>query len=272
MKRHQYKVFAARTGAAALVSLGLVAGFAGAPAMAESATQTLTYTVLGDSYSAGSGGGGESGPCRQSPHGYGNDVAADTGAALTVLACYGATTDQVRTSQVPNMPAGTKLVTLTVGGNDVGTGTVAAACVSAPKSSACTAAVANALYQMTRLPTKISALVKAVKAKAPRARVVFLGYPHLFEPSNMVAAGYPADQVAAARTINTATDLLDGVIGVGALTNGASFVSVTRAFAGHGIPSASPWLISPLQPSPFPFHPNATGYRHGYAATLEAAL
>jgi hypothetical protein len=88
----------------------------------------------------------------------------------------------------------------------------------------------------------------------------------------MTALGYPADTVSAARTINAATDLLNAVEGITAITSGARFVPVAAAFAGHGIPSADPWLISPLEPSAFPFHPNATGYLDGYAATLEAAL
>lgn len=277
MKTVQFKFFAARTGAVAVLSLGLVAGFAVAPAAASGSTAsgstaTLTYTVLGDSYSAGSGGGGEVGLCLRSPHGYGNDVAAATGASLTVLACYGATSDAVRTSQVPAIPAGTSLITLTVGGNDVGSGAVSAACLPGLKAPGCTSAVVNSLYQMTQLPRKLGALIQSMKAKAPRARIIFLGYPHLFDPAAMASLGYPADQVSAAKTINAADDLLNGIIGITALTHGARFVPVTSAFAGHVIPSLAPWLISPLEPSAFPFHPNATGYLLGYAGTLESAL
>ena len=80
---------------------------AGAPAIAQTQTArshsghshtgqtTLAYTVMGDSYSAGSGAGGETGPCRQSTAGYANDVAALTGAALTNIACSGNTITEV---------------------------------------------------------------------------------------------------------------------------------------------------------------------------------
>lgn len=269
--------FAARTGAAALVSLGLMAGFAGVPANAATATivgaPPITYTVLGDSYSAGSGGGGEVGACGQSPNSYGNDVAAATGATLTNLACAGFTTDQVRTLEVPLMAADTKLVTLTVGGNDVGWTTAVTACLQTSSTSpACKSAVSNALYQMTQLPKRITALMKAIKAKAPGARVLFLGYPRLFEPANMAAAGFTADQISGAKTLNGAADLLNGVIAFSAVSNRAAFVPVAWIFSGHGFPSASPWLNYPGGPNPYTFHPNATGYQSGYAVAVQAFL
>ena len=279
MKAPHMKVFAARTGAAALLSLGLIAGLAGAPAGAQTLsrpqapTSTLSYTVLGDSYSAGSGGGAEAGACAQSPFGYGNVAAAATGATLTNLACAGFTSDQVRTLEVPLVPANTQLVTLTVGGNDVGWTTAVAAClVTSSTSSACKAAVANALYQMTQLPKRITNLVKAIKAKAPGARVLFLGYPRLFETANMAAAGFTADQVNGAKTVNDATNLLNAVIALSAVSNRSGFIPVAPRFAGHSFPSAAPWLNGPFGPSPFAFHPNATGYELGYAAAVEAYL
>ncbi|MGA7206604.1 MAG: SGNH/GDSL hydrolase family protein, partial [Specibacter sp.] len=249
-------------------SAGLLAGFAVAPATASPAP--VTYTVLGDSYSAGTGGGAESLPCLQSPNGYGNDYAAATGAVMANLACYGATTDQVQALQVPNIPATTTLITLTVGGNDIGTGAVATACTAAPQSSTCSAALAASLQQLTKLPAKIKALIKAIKAKVPKAKINFLGYPNLFEPATMTQLGLPASDVKAARTMNAAADLLNGVIAVSALTGGARYVPVAWAFAGHGIPSASQWIVGPGDATnPFVFHPTATGYLEGYARALK---
>ncbi|MGO4382921.1 SGNH/GDSL hydrolase family protein [Specibacter sp. RAF43] len=270
MKPHSVKKLGARLGAAMALAGGLVLGLAGAPALAVS--QPVTYTVLGDSYSAGSGGGDESGPCLQSPHGYANDYAAATHQVLLNLACYGATIEQVGATQVPAIPSTTRLITLTVGANDIGTGAVSAACLAGPQTPACKAALSNALTQLTKLPTKIKALVKLIKAKAPRAKLAFVGYPRLFEPANMAALGYPADQVQTAKTLNGAADLLNAVVAVSALTNGARFVPVAWKFAGHGIPSADQWLIAPFGPSPFAFHPNTRGYLLGYTAALGVFL
>jgi len=267
-----FRNFAARTGAAVLLSLGLIAGFAGVPATAQSAPP-ITYTVLGDSYSAGTGGGQEALPCLQSPNGYGNDYAATTGQAMANLACYGATTGDVQASQVPLMPATTKLVTLTVGGNDIGTGDVSAACVAAPQSPTCTAALTASLQKLTQLPAKIKALVKAIKAKAPAAKIAFVGYPRLFEPGTMAQLGYPADQVKTAKLMNGAADLLNSTIAFSALGNGARFVPVAWAFAGHGIPSPAQWIVGPADPgNPFVFHPTAAGYLNGYTTALKVFL
>ncbi|MDD0858382.1 hypothetical protein NHF46_12675 [Arthrobacter alpinus] len=99
---HNFKGFVARTGAVALLSIGMIAGFAGAPATAQThtASTTISYSVMGDSYSAGSGGGDEFGGCGQSVNGYGTWVAASLGTQFSNLACAGFTTEQVRTLEV----------------------------------------------------------------------------------------------------------------------------------------------------------------------------
>lgn len=266
-----FRRLAARTVAAALLGLGLIAGLAGVPAIAQSAPP-VTYTVLGDSYSAGTGGGSEALPCLQSPNSYGSVYAAATGRTMLNLACYGATTSDVQALQVPLIPPTTKLVTLTVGGNDIGTGDVSLACTAAPQSSQCSAALATSLQKLGQLPPKIKSLVRAIKAKAPSAKVALLGYPALFEPANMALLGYSADQVKTAQLMNGAAGLLNAVIATSALGNGARYVPVAWAFAGHGIPSANQWIIGPGDPSPFVFHPTAAGYRNGYAAALKIFL
>ena len=255
-----------------MLSLGLIAGVAGVPATASPAP-SVTYTVMGDSYSAGSGGGGEAGLCQQSPNGYGNDYAAATGKVMANLACYGATTADVMGAQVPLIPATTKLVTLTVGANDIGTGQVQAACLAAPQSPSCTAELGAALKKMTELPKKIKSLVRSIKAAVPAAKVALVGYPRLFEPNTMAQLNYPADQVQAARLMNGAADLLNATLAYSALTNGARFVPVAWAFSGHGIPSTEQWLVGPGDATnPFVFHPTATGYLSGYTAALRIFL
>ena len=272
---HKFRGFAARAGAVTALSIGMIAGFAGAPAMAQTqtASTTISYTVLGDSYSAGSGGGDEATGCAQSLNGYGNVVANQIGAHLTNLACSGYTTEQVRTLEVPHLPAGTKLVTLTAGGNDVAWTTAIGACL-APESTpaVCKSAIANSVYLMTKLPKSVTALLKAVKAKAPGARVLYLGYPRLFEPGNMAALGYTPAQVSGARSLNAAADLLNGTLAFSALSNRVAFVPVAYLFSGHGVPSGSPWLNYPGGSNPFAFHPNAAGYQYGYAAALRPFL
>lgn len=278
MFTHHFKAIAARAGAVTLLSAGMIVGFAGTPALAQTHTThstqtTINYTVLGDSYSAGSGGGGEVGRCAQSPNGYGPWVAAATGATLTNQACSGATTTEVRTMEVPFLAADTNVITLTAGGNDVAWSAAIEACL-APASTAavCKTAVSNSIYLMTKLPKSVTAMLKAIKAKAPQAKVLYMGYPRLFEPENMAALGYTPTQIAGTRSLNTAADLLNATLALSALSNRVAFVPVAYLFAGHAVPSVDSWLNPPGGPNPFAFHPNALGYRYGYAAALRYFL
>lgn len=272
-----FKKLATRTGAVAMLSVGLLAGFVAAPAGAQTLAPatTITYAVMGDSYSAGSGAGNETAPCGQSTAGYSNDVAAATGASLTNIACAGFTTAQVTQLQVPQLPADTRLVTITAGGNDVAWTTAVGTCLSpASTAAACKAAVANSVYLMSKVPKSATAMLKAIKAKAPGARILYLGYPRLFEPQNMSAPAFTATQVAGAKALNGAADLLNATLAYTALSNRVAFVPVAYRFAGHAMPSTDPWLNypAPFGNSPFPFHPNTAGYSLGYAAALRPFL
>jgi lysophospholipase L1-like esterase len=268
--------------AALALTLALAAGSTAAPASA--APTGPVYIALGDSYAAGTGGGVYTAPppglpaeCRQTAASY----PAVRGAALN-LGCFGAKTTDV--SAVANLYgsalARASVVTVTVGGNDVDTGQVAAACSTSAASAACGAALYNSLaVKLPELPAKITAMVSTIKKKAPKARVVLTGYPRLFT----ARAGLTAEQALAVRSMNSAADLLNATIAYSARANRAGYVSVTERFAGHGIGSADPWIVAPAGlcllavncPSAVDgadaFHPTAAGYSKGYAKALRAA-
>ena len=265
--------------AAAIAAIALVAGFTAAPATA--ARPDPVYIALGDSYAAGTGGGLYTVPdklpetCLQTAASY-----PEVRNATLNLGCFGATTKDVTdvaTLYASDLAAAT-VVTVTVGGNDIDTGQVAFACTASASSPACQTALYNSLVvKLRELPGKIKAMLQTVKSQAPNARVVLTGYPRLFT----VSAGLTAEQTQAARSMNSAADLLNATIAFSALVNRAGYVSVTDKFAGHGIGSASPWIVGPTglcsltincSASPYDaFHPTATGYRDGYAAALAAA-
>lgn len=265
--------------AAAVAAIALVAGFTAAPATA--ARPDPVYIALGDSYAAGTGGGLYTVPdklpetCLQTAASY-----PEVRNATLNLGCFGAKTEDVSgiaTLYASDLAAAT-VVTVTVGGNDIDTGQVAFACTASASSPACQTALYNSLVvKLRELPGKIKAMLQTVKAAAPKARVVLTGYPRLFT----VSAGLTAEQTQAARSMNSAADLLNATIAFSALVNRAGYVSVTDKFAGHGIGSTSPWIVGPTglcsltincSASPYDaFHPTATGYRDGYAAALAAA-
>lgn len=263
--------------AATAAAIALVAGFTAAPASA--ARPDPVYIALGDSYAAGTGGGDYTAPpaglpveCRQTRAAY----PALLHAKLN-LGCFGATTtDVVKVAGLYEVELKkATVVTVTVGGNDVDTGRVAQACTANPGSPDCSDALYNSLVvKLRELPGNIKEMLRTIRSKAPNARIVLTGYPRLFT----VSAGLTAQQAQAARTMNSAADLLNATIAYSALVNRVGYVGVTDRFAGHGIGSAVPWIVAPCNPlvacntSPFDaFHPTAAGYSGGYAPALEAA-
>jgi lysophospholipase L1-like esterase len=238
-----------------------------APARAESAVR---YAALGDSYSAGVGAppyDPASGSCNRSPQGYPALWAATRSpAAFAFVACGGATTGTVLASQLGAVNRTTSLVTITVGGNDVGFVAVVGTCTVGSTSACSTAVNAARTLATTVLPAQLTATYLAIRLRAPRARLVVLGYPRLFETSATCAA--PAPSQANRVTLNAGADTLNAVLAARAAALGATFVGVADRFAGHGVCGADPWINAPGADVTGSYHPNATGYREGYLAAL----
>lgn len=267
--------------AGSLATIALVAGFAAAPASAAPAPSPV-YIALGDSYAAGTGGGQYIAPpldlpfeCLQTQAAYGTALGGLN------LGCFGARTTDVSTTvkklHGPGLATATA-VTVTVGGNDINTGQVALACTVSFSSPTCSAALYDSLVVKLRdLPGKINTMLKDVKSEAPNATIVLTGYPRLFT----VSTGLTAQQALAARSMNSAADLLNATIAYSALVNRVRYVSVAERFSGHGIGSADPWIVAPAglcipgancsTSAADTFHPTAAGYSGGYVEALKAA-
>ena len=109
---------------------------------AASAASSVHYVALGDSYSSGVGAGDYSdGSCDQSSNAYPVLWAdANAPASFANETCSGATTSSVLSSQLSPLSSSTTLVSITVGGNDVGFSSVMETCVLESTSS-CVSAV-----------------------------------------------------------------------------------------------------------------------------------
>jgi lysophospholipase L1-like esterase len=230
----------------------------------------ISYAALGDSYSSGVGAGNydpASGSCERSPRSYAPIWAANHAvASFTFAACGGATTDDVRNSQVFGLSAGTTLVTITIGGNDAGFATVVTTC-QLGTDGLCDAAVATArAYATNVLPGKLDQTYAAIRAHAPNARLVVLGYPRLFELTS--SCGLLGMSLHKRTTLDQGADALVAVIAGRAAAAGATFVDVRSAFAGHGICASSAWINGLTLPVTDSFHPKASGYRSGYLPAL----
>jgi lysophospholipase L1-like esterase len=225
------------------------------------------YVALGDSYAAGVGSGG-SGECRRSASAHPslwND--AHSPAAFRFVACSGATTQDVLDEQVASLSSVTTLVTLTVGGNDIGFADVMTTCTLSSDQGCEDAVAAAGEVIRTELPGRLERLLAAVDAKAPIARVVLLGYPRLFESGDCVSGTSPAKRAA----VNSGADALATTTAAAAAAAGVAFVDVREAFTGHGICGADPWLHAITLPVGDSYHPNRDG-QIGYLRALEAEL
>lgn len=227
-----------------------------------------SYVALGDSYSSGTGAGSydpAGGSCNRSANAYPNLWAgAHTTQSFKFVACSGATTSSVSSGQLGALAASTTLVSITVGGNDAGFGDVMETCVLY-STSTCRSRVAKAESYMTgTLPGRLDSLYSQIRSKSPSARVVVLGYPHLYKIVAVCAGLSNAKRTA----LNGAADTLDGVIAKAAGRAGFTWSDVRDEFAGHELCSGDGWLNAVTIPIGSSYHPTARGHRLGYLPAL----
>ncbi|GAA1069669.1 SGNH/GDSL hydrolase family protein [Kitasatospora arboriphila] len=247
---------------------------AAAPA---SAAPAARYAALGDSYAAGVGAGAYdpvSAGCRRSTRSYPELWRAANGPAdFLFAACNGAATADVERDQVPRVPADTTLVTLTVGGNDLGFGDAVVACLQPLTTDAhCDAALDESERRLREeLPGRLDTLYRALDAKAPAARVVVTGYPHLLGTAATCLIGTEARRAR----FNALTDALDDLIERQSAKQGFRFADVRAGFDGHGACRGGPdeWIHPITLPLWESYHPKAAGQSGGYLPSVsDAAL
>jgi lysophospholipase L1-like esterase len=219
-------------------------------------TPELDYAAAGDSFAAGVGARNYlDASCYRSASSYPKLLDADSNVRLVAFpACSGASTSTVMTMQVPAIPTTATRVSLTVGGNDVGFADVMQSCFVLVSSTCESRIVAGeTLVSNGTLAANVTAAIQAIRARAPEARVIVTGYPVLFNEPN--------GKYQWAARVNQGTRALNDAVEAAAVANGAVFVDVGAAFAGHGVGSSAPWINdwSWLRTTDG-FHPNATGY------------
>ncbi|AOR34325.1 lipase [Streptomyces fodineus] len=262
-----------RTAACSAALVLATACLVAAPGTGQAAPRTapVGYVALGDSYSAGLGAGDylpTGTNCKRSGRAYPVLWAsAHKMAAFAFAACNHARTSDVLSGQLGTLGAGTRLVTLTVGGMDAGFGVVMTTCALGG-TSRCLSAVAAARATVDRsLGDSLDRLYSAIRDRAPGARVVVLGYPHLYHLRGACEVGL---QDTARAALNEGVDHLDALIARRAAAHGFAFADVRGAFAGHEICSAAPWLhsVDVLAPTES-YHPTAPGQSLGYLPVLD---
>jgi lysophospholipase L1-like esterase len=232
----------------------------------------MRYVALGDSYSSGVGSGGYSGgSCDRSSSAFPALWAANhADATFAFAACAAATVASVTGTQLSALNASTTVITITVGGNDVGFESVLTICVL-EGASACESAV-NAGEAKARgtLSSSVATLYRAIAARAPAARILVVGYPDFYDLSSTRTC--PGLDSSSRTKIDEGIGVLDDVIASAARSAGVDFIDSRSAFAGHEICDSIPWLHSLDITEPgASYHPTAAG-QTAYLSVLNNSI
>lgn len=259
--------------ATTLAALVAVAG----PLVAAAAPATSaapSYVALGDSYSSGTGTRSyisDGTTCQRSTLAYPSLISAARGYALDFRACSGATVPDVSRIQLSALSAATAYVSISVGGNDAGFADVLTECAKPWWMSNCDGAINTARAYITNtLPGQLATLYSAIRAKAPSARVVVVGYPRIFNGEDCNAGTWfsPTEE----SRLNGTADLLNSRTATQAGAAGFSFADPTGAFVGHAVCDDAEWINGLSSPISESYHPNQPGHASGYTPTVSPLL
>ena len=289
MTRLRRPVAASLTAAvAALAGLVLTAGPAGA-------TVAGRYVALGDSYASAPLVPVQTGQplgCARSNRNYPALVAKGLGITdLHDVSCGGATTvDMTAAQQVPggkNAPqldavtADATLVSVTIGGNDIGFGSIIQECATRsplkPTGSACkdfynSGGTDQLAARIEATASKIDAVLDGIADRAPDAKIVLVGYPAILPdtgPGCFPVVPFSPGDVAYLRSTEKA---LNAMLADEAGSAGAVFVDTYTPSIGHDVCTlpGTKWIegLVPTAPAA-PVHPNALGTAGQAAAVLD---
>ena len=244
----------------------LASGFAGSGP----AATTYSYVALGDSYSSGVGTGSYTldSTCKRSVYAYPYLYTQQhAGTSLTFVACSGAKTSDVLATQVQSVTKSTTLVTMTVGGNDIGFANLIYQCTLGDCSAALDSARANLEATVGGALDQVYGAVKSRAADG--ATIVVLGYPRMFSGASCFGTfGISSTERTKA---NALSDALDQTVAAHAAADGVTYKSSIGAFVGHAVCSASPWLNGlNFFNTGESYHPTRSGHSSGYLPLVTA--
>ncbi|MFW0783342.1 SGNH/GDSL hydrolase family protein [Gordonia sp. CPCC 206044] len=233
------------------------------------------YVALGSSYAAGPDVSPiVDVPCLRTGNDYPHQVAAAARMRLTDASCSGATSANVftkpqRPATVPQIDAVTRdtyLVTITVGGNDIDyIGRVTSlSCGNILPAHAGFAKCGHRRHirpepgpaAYAAVEKSLTGLIRAVRARAPHARILVVDYLPVLDARATVCAKVPLTPAEAAQTVRVAGGLARATAAAVRAT-GAQLVRASKAGAAHTVCSPQPWLYGFKFPAPY--HPNPSG-------------
>ncbi|SBT48420.1 SGNH/GDSL hydrolase family protein [Micromonospora narathiwatensis] len=238
-----------------------------AMAVPAQAAATDRYVALGDSYASGVGADSytsESGSCMRSNNAY--PALYNTNikpASYRSVACSGATTTDVINNQLSALSSTTTLVSVTIGGNDVGFSSIMTTCVLNSEAQCIAAIDAAENKARSELPGKLANVYNGIKSRSPSARVVVVGYPVFYQLGNPICVGLTEKSRA---KINEGINLVDDIIRTAATSAGFKFADVRSSFVGHQLCSGGEKWLHALNflNLTISYHPTAAGQSGGY--------
>ena len=255
----------------ALVATVPVALALSAPA---SAADPDEYVALGDSYASGNGTQlpDLSLQCYRSSLAYAPRVAKARGMTLRFRACSGAETGDVTGGQTAALSSTTDWVTISIGGNDVGFTDLILSCFNSWDEYFCRQTISKVNTRIdTELPAKLDATYSDIRARAPRAKVLVVGYPKPFGPSVSCAQAQGVNS-REAPLLNGVAGRLDAVIEARATAAGFTYLDPVPSFTGHDVCASSPWVWGKVTGVLDIYHPTRAGHRDGFTPLVSAAM
>jgi lysophospholipase L1-like esterase len=260
-----------------------------------------SYVALGDSYTSGPGIPSQLGPgtdpsapvaCQRSSDNYPALVARYLGLTLNDVSCLGASTKDLMGSQGPGIPAqlsalrsSTALVSLGIGGNDLGFSSIVTNCAAATpwgatkvgwncRSHYTEGGVDELAAAVKQVGDKVATSLAEIRFLAPRARVLVVGYPDIVPSTGSGCWPKLPFSTSDLNFVRTIENDLNGTLSRDAEAAGDGFVNMAAPSASHDACTAvdSRW-VEPLVPlhGSYPLHPSAEGMV-GMARVLEGAV
>lgn len=268
-----------------------------APAPSSSAghvDRAARYVALGDSYTSGPGIPFQQirpAGCLRSNRNYPHLVARRTRASrFRDVSCNDAGTEHmtspqrvpggVNPPQLDSLDARTTLVTVGIGGNDIGFEEIVASCFTPiPVATPCRGRYVvrgedTISARIAETAPRVAEVIAAIHRRSPQARVLIVGYPAILPARGPgcwpVMPVTPSDvEYLRAKHIE-----LNAMLSAQARASGATFVDVYSRSVGHdacALPGRR-WVEPAVPTSPAaPVHPNAAGMA-GMARAVLAAV
>lgn len=276
-----------------------------------------TYIAMGDSYSSGEGNAPfeygtdtSSNTCHRSPQAWPLKIGLDKNFSTQFVACSGAVSDyiineynqeNVELPQAAYITNDTKLVTISIGGNDIGFGNVLSTCTLASDADVSTTerhqiehdACIDALEAAQGIATsagfqnRLEAVFSGVRGLGSNdLQLVVAGYPKLFPSYNDIVGScvwgngvlttsgrdVASDEMQKAQLLQDALNTAIEAAVDATNDSDVHFVDPTATFAGHELCRPAPWfnnVIPSIDPvtTNLSYHPNVSG-QNAYAVAV----